>query len=575
MTDRKREEDRQRQWAQAFANTRDGVIITDAEHRILAVNRAFTHITGFSEDEALGQTPALLRSGRDGEAFYADLRRKLAHDGHWQGEIWNRRKDDEVYPEWLTIDAVRDPDGRVTHYVGVFTDMTAAKRKEAQIERLVHYDPLTELPNRRMIQARLEQALAHAQRHCTRVAVLSIDIDRFKALNESFGHPAGDELIAHLGARLKGRLRAEDSVGRLGGDEFLVVLDSMTDPTEAGTLARDLLDVIAQPVALSGGRLTRVTASIGISVHPDDGSGTAVEMLRDADAALYRAKAEGGHRFSFYTRDLNAHALEQFELEFALSRALERQELELHYQPKVDAHTRAVVGAEALIRWRRDGVMVSPGQFIPVAERSSLMLDIGGWVIDRACQQLRQWIDAGLTPVPIAVNVAARQFAAGDLDVVIGRALERHRVPAQLLEVELTESMLMDHGDAQTALLHRLRDMGLKLSLDDFGTGYSNLGYLQRFPIDALKIDQSFVRDIGQHEGGEVIVDAVIALAHRLKLHVVAEGVETDEQTDYLRDKGCDVLQGYRHGRPEPAQNFAARLHASDIRVAEASPTPV
>jgi diguanylate cyclase (GGDEF)-like protein/PAS domain S-box-containing protein len=560
VTELRQQEELQRQWAKAFEATRDGVMIANARGRIVTVNRAFSEITGYGAEEAVGQGAGLLRSGRHDGGFYRGLWRTLNETGHWGGEIWNRRKNGEIYPEWLTISAVHDEGGQIVNYVGVFTDISRAKRDEAELQRLANCDLLTELPNRRLLQVSLEQALAHAQRHGGRTAVLYIDLDGFKTVNDSLGHPAGDELLVRIAERLKTRVRAEDTLGRLGGDEFLVIVESLHSSDDAAALARDLLVAIAQPVALSGGREAYVTASIGISLHPDDQAGSATEMLRDADAAMYRAKEQGRNRFCFYTHELNAQAVSKLETEAALSRALERDELLLHYQPKVDAKGGCIAGAEALLRWQRQGQLVPPSRFIPLAEHSGLIQEIGSWVIDRACRQIREWSDRGLAVPRIAVNVAARQFAAGDLDRVVREALQRHGVPARLLELELTESMLIHEPRAGAAMLQRLKDTGVTLSLDDFGTGYSSLGYLRQFPIDALKIDKSFVDEIGLNPDGSAIVDAVIALAHRLGLAVVAEGVETQQQRDYLERQGCDLLQGYLLGRPVPAEAFMALI---------------
>lgn len=568
ITERRRQEQQQRLWAMAFASTQDGVMIANAAGRIEAINAAFAAITGYSSEEAVGQTPRLLQSGRHDPAFYDQMWRALREEGHWRGEIWNRRRSGEIYPEWLTVSAVRDAAGTPTHYVGVFTDISRVKQHEAQLEQLAHYDPLTGLPNRRMLQERLEQILAHASRRGDgeaggRTALLFIDLDGFKTVNDSLGHPAGDEVLVCMAKRLKARLRQDDLLGRLGGDEFLVVVEGLDEPDDMAVLARDLLIALAEPVPLACGSDAYVTASIGISIHPDDGSESAVELLRDADAAMYRAKDLGRNRFCFYTSDMNADAVARLELEAALSRALERDELRQHYQPKVDAVSGRIVGAETLLRWERGGIgLVPPGDFIPIAEQSSLILAIGGWVIDTTCRQIRAWLDAGQPVVPIAVNVTARQFASGDLPEIVAAALARHDVPSRYLEIELTEGMLMTDPVAATALLQRIRSLGVKLSLDDFGTGYSSLAYLQQFPLDALKIDQSFVRRIGMQPDGAAIVDAVIALAHRLGLGVVAEGVETQAQRDYLASRGCDEMQGYHFARPETAAALQERLAA-------------
>lgn len=561
ITARRDLQQRMRQWTTAFEDIRDGVVVTDPLGHMQSVNPAFSQITGYSPEEALGQSMRMLHSGRHGRAFYEQMWTLLSQTGHWQGEIWNRRKNGEVYPEWLTIRAVRDDGGPVTQYVGVFTDISRIKDSEAQADWLFHNDPLTKLPNRAQLQRRLEQTLAHARRRDVRPALMVIDLDGFKTVNDGLGHPAGDELLVCVAQRLQARLRHKDCLGRLGGDEFLLLVENGADMDELCARARDVLGAVSEPVPLSCGRDAYLTASIGISVFPEAGSPTAVELLRDADAALHRAKELGRNRYCFYTADMHAQALAKLEVEAALSRAIERDELLLHYQPKVDAPTGQVVGAEALLRWQRgDTGLVPPGQFIPLAEQSSLILDIGAWVIDRACRQLRAWQDAGQPVVRIAVNVAARQFAAGDLDAVVAQALQRHGVAADHLELELTEGMLMCNPQHGTGMLQRLRDLGVKISLDDFGTGYSSLAYLHQFPIDTLKIDQSFVRRIGEVPDGAALVDAVIGLAHRLHLRVVAEGVETLAQRDHLLRQGCDEMQGYHFGRPAPAETLQAML---------------
>ncbi|MBV8379694.1 MAG: EAL domain-containing protein [Paucibacter sp.] len=563
ITELRQNEHRQRQWAMAFENIGDAVVIVDTTGRIQAVNPAFTKITGHAADEVAGAHIRLLRSGVLGIGFYRQMWRVLRDEGHWRGEVWNRRKNGEVYPASLVASAVRDAQGAVTHYVGVLTDISHNKNTEAELERLAHYDALTQLPNRALLHESLANILPRASRNHRSTAVLVIDLDGFKTVNDSLGHPAGDELLVQTAARLRSCLRPCDLLGRLGGDEFLVVQEDCGTAAEVAAFAQELLAALAAPVRLSSGAEVYVTASIGISLHPDDGSEEGVvELLRNADAALYRGKEAGRNRFCFYTADMNASAVAKLDLEAALSQALDRGELLLHYQPKVDAGLGTIIGAEALLRWARTGTgLVPPGQFMPLIEQSSLILDIGAWVIDEACRQLRAWMDEGRPCVRLAVNVAARQFAAGDLDQVVASALLCHRVEAQWLELEITEGMLITDPQSATEMLMRLKALGVTLSLDDFGTGYSSLGYLQQLPIDELKIDQSFVRRLGQHgTDGEPLVDVVIALAHRLGLRVVAEGVETTAQRDYLWRRGCDEMQGFLFGRPVPAHALQERL---------------
>lgn len=557
ITERRRAEKKLRQASMVFESTRDGVVVTDLDERILAVNRAFTEITGYTEKEALGETSRFLKSGRQERDFYQSMWAMLLKTGSWQGEVWNRRKNGEIYPEWLTISTVRDEREVATNYVAVFTDLSRIKHGEEELERLAHYDSLTDLPNRLLALAHLERALEHAQRHGLQVGVLYLDLDRFKAINDSLGHPTGDELILAVSQRLQGRLNEEDTLGRLGGDEFLIVLEPLDGPQEAAEVARDLLGVLAKPFELSNGQEVYIGASIGISVFPEDGA-TSTELLRDADTALYQAKDNGRNQYCFCTGRMNVEARTKLELEAALRRGLERDELLLHYQPKVDLATGRMTGAEALIRWQREGVgMVQPGQFIPLAEKTDLIVAIGNWVIDTACRQVRAWIDGGLRDVRVAVNVSARQFQSGGLDTIVAAALKKHDLSPDHLELEVTESMLMERPDEAVAMLGKLKSIGVKLSLDDFGTGYSSLAYLMRFPIDTLKIDQSFVRDIVFDPGAAMIAISIIALAHRMRLHVIAEGVETEEQLGFLRTQGCDSMQGYYFSRPVPAEAFA------------------
>ncbi|HJW55838.1 MAG TPA: EAL domain-containing protein [Burkholderiaceae bacterium] len=554
VTQRHLTEERLRQAATVFESTQDGVMIVDLDTRLVAVNKAFTDISGYTEAEAIGEKPGIQYSGRHGPEFYQAMWASLLNTGQWQGEIWNRRKNGEVYPAWMTISTVRGEHDRPTHYVGVFSDISQIKRSEEQLTHLAHYDPLTDLPNRLLIQSRLEHALDRAGRCGRRAAVLFIDLDRFKTVNDSLGHIVGDRLLVDVARRLHERVRAEDTLGRFGGDEFLLLLEPIGAPEEAAVVARDLLAALETPFQLAGGSETYLGASIGISIFPEDGI-TATNLLRDADAAMYQAKEQGRNRFCFYTADMNMNAMVQLELEAALRRALERDEFVLHFQPKVDLRTGMVTGAEALIRWQRDGKdLEAPGRFIPLLEKNGLIVPIGTWVIDAACRQLRRWRDAGWPDLRLAVNVSGRQLNSGNLAAIVAQALARHDVPAARLELELTESILMEHPEQTISILRELKRIGVKLSLDDFGTGYSSFAYLSRFPIDSLKIDQSFVRNIVTEPEMAMIAVSIIDLAHRMRLKVVAEGVETEAQLDYLRMRNCDEMQGYYFARPMPAE---------------------
>ncbi|MCX5874904.1 MAG: EAL domain-containing protein [Deltaproteobacteria bacterium] len=555
--------------AAILASTRDAVIVTDLAPKILAVNPAFTEITGYAEGDALGKSPSILSSGRHDRVFYQAMWTSLRQTGHWQGEIWNRRKDGEIYPERLTLTAVCNEQGDPTHYVGVATDLSQLRRHEERFQRLVHYDPLTALPNRLLLEARLQHTLERASREGNRAAVLVIDLDQFKTINDSHGHAAGDALLVAVTHRLRTRLREEDTLSRLAGDQFVLVLEALHEYQDAEIMARSIQASLETPFILPDGCKAYVRASVGISVYPQDG-GTAQALLVGADAAVHRAKELGGKQFCYYTSELNVQARATLVMEEALRRALAQGEFVLYYQPKVDLRSGRILGAEALIRWRQpDGGLVSPLEFIPAAEKNGLIEGIGAWVIRDACRQMRVWRDAGLTEIKVAVNVSARQFRCGGLEDEVIQALTRYAVEPRRLMLELTESMLMAEPEEAVARMTALKRIGVRLSLDDFGTGYSSLAYLGRFPIDQMKIDRSFVTDIVTDPGAATIATSVIALAHRMRVGVVAEGVETEEQAGYLRQNGCDEIQGYLFSKPVPAEEFAEL-----VRQGKTLPTP-
>lgn len=553
-------EDKLRQAATVFESTQEGVSITDLDSRIVAVNKAFSEISGYSEAEALGQKANIHRSGRHTAEFYQSMMASLSEIGQWRGEIWNRRKNGEIYPAWLAISVVRDDHGTPTHYVSVFSDISRIKRSEEQLTHLAHYDPLTDLPNRLLLQSRLEHAIHRAERHGKKAGVLFVDLDRFKNINDSLGHIVGDQVLVAVAERLKHRVRQEDTLGRFGGDEFLVLVEPIESPEEAALVGRDLLAALQKPFQLVGGNEAFAVASIGISIFPDDGAVAAV-LMRNAETAMYKAKEVGRNQFCFYTADMNAEAVAQLEVEAALRRAIEREEFVLFYQPKVNLRTGTIIGAEGLIRWQREGKqVVSPGSFVSLAEKTGLIVPIGTWVIEAACRQLKAWRESGWTELRLAINVSGRQFNSGDLPEIVAKTLERYGVPPESLEMEVTESMLMENPERTVATLEQLKAIGVKLSLDDFGTGYSSFAYLSRFPIDSLKIDQSFVRDVVTEPEAAMIADSIIELAHRMRLKVIAEGVETAAQLGYLRLRNCDEAQGYLMARPMPEEEFRALI---------------
>lgn len=551
-----------RLYARVFTSATEGMTITDAQSRILAVNPAFCEITGYAVEEVLGRTPAILNSGRQGPEFYRQMWAELLEYGQWHGEIWNRRKDGGIYPEWLSLAAVREDGEAVSHYIGVFTDISERKQNEARIQHLAHHDALTGLPNRLLLEDRIAQAIVKARRSKLPAAVVFVDLDRFKNINDTLGHEIGDHLLIQAAQRGLAVLRETDTLSRLGGDEFVVVLPELEQVQDAMHVTRKLLAAMGQPYLLAGHTLT-VTGSAGIVLCPDDGV-TVSELLRKADAAMYRAKGEGRNTARFYAPDINSASLGELLLENDLRGALERGELSMHYQPKVDAATSRLIGAEALMRWLHpQHGPISPARFIPLAEESGLIGGLGQWAIDDVCRQQRVWLDAGLPVVPVAVNISAHQFAQQDVPKLVAEALARHRLAPDLLTLELTESLLMRNAGRAVEVLHELRAMQIDVAIDDFGTGYSSLSYLNQFPLQALKIDRAFVCEIGEEGASGKLASAMIAMAHQLDLSVIAEGVETEAQRDYLRAHGCDQFQGFLFGRPQAAEAMGTVLAAS------------
>jgi diguanylate cyclase (GGDEF)-like protein/PAS domain S-box-containing protein len=552
--------ERQQLHAAALNSTRDAVMITDLDSKVLYVNPAFTEITGYTEAEIVGRNPNLLKSGRHAPAFYQAMWDQLRQRGQWQGEVWNRRKNADVYPQWLTISAVRDVRGQATHYVAVMTDLTVIKRSEEQLEQLAHYDPLTNLPNRLLLRSLLQHALEKAQRLGHQVGVLFLNLDKFKTINDSLGHAAGDQLLLGVTGRLNERLGGQHLLGRLSADEFVVVLESLQDQADAEAIALELRIALDMPFMLEGNQEVYARTSIGMSIFPQDGT-SANDLLHYADAAVHRAKERGGNQIAFYTSELSARALAQLQMEAGLRRALKQRKFVLHFQPKVDIASGRITGAEALLRWQRSAQgLVYPSEFIPLAEKNGQIVAIGAWVIDETCRQIRAWNDAGIVGINVAVNVSARQFRSEELETVITDALQRHAVNANQLTLELTESMLMEAPEQAIERLGRMKDSGLQLALDDFGTGFSSLAYLNRLPMDQLKIDRSFVVDIVTDRNAANIASSVIDLAHHMELKVIAEGVETEAQLSYLGSNHCDEIQGYYFSKPVPADEFARLL---------------
>jgi len=536
------------------------MVITDAENIILQVNRAFTESTGYTKEEAVGQRINLLKSGRHDAAFYQEMWNDIERDGTWQGEIWDRRKNGEIYPKWLIISVVKGDDGAVTHYVGTHIDITERKAAEEQIKQLAFFDPLTQLPNRRLLQERLKHGIDVERRDGKQLALLMLDLDRFKAVNDSLGHLAGDELLLQVAARITTRLRDVDMVARMGGDEFIVLLEDIAHPEDAARVAEDIIADLSKVFCVVPGEEVQIGASIGISLYPQHGDSPAL-LMDHADAALYQAKDAGRGCFAYFSEDLTFAARERIALESRLRRAIDQQELRVFYQPQVDIVTGRIVGAEALVRWLdpTEG-LIPPVRFIPIAEETGLIIAIGEWVLRQTCRQGRQWLDEGLPPFTLAVNVSPHQFRRSDICALVAGVLTETGFSPMQLELEITESGLMDNQANATKILNGLRDQGVRLAIDDFGTGYSSLAYLKHFPLDLLKIDKSFIDDIPFHQDDMEIAATIIAMGHILGFKVLAEGVETPEQLAFLQEKGCDMYQGYIKSRPVSAEEFAGLL---------------
>lgn len=540
--------------AGVFAHAAEGIMITDAANIILSVNPAFTTITGYSESEAVGQTPRLLRSHHQAEHFYLDLWTSLNTTGEWRGELWNRRKDGEAYLQWTSIATINDAEGKPYRRIAVMTDITELRRKDEHIRHQAFHDTLTNLPNRTLLQNRLDHAIKVAEREGTRLALLFIDLDRFKVINDSLGHLVGDALLKQAAQRLTQAVRASDTVSRQGGDEF-VILAAIDHIADAAHIAEKVVADMGKEFGIGEHHLN-AGASIGISIFPQDGNDAAT-ILRNADVAMYAAKAAGRGTFRFFDAAMNARAQQRLTMEAALRRAIANNEFELFYQPKVCLIDTRYCGMEALIRWRDPELgLVSPLDFIPLAEETGLIEPIGNWVLETACAQMRRWADAGQISGPVAVNVSARQLDDPQFAAKLETILQRHRLEPHFLQIEVTESTVMANANAAIEILTKLATIGISIAIDDFGTGYSSFSYLKRLPIHLLKVDRSFVTDIGSSHEDEEIVTAIIQVAQALKLMVVAEGVETEQQANFLNQLGCHFAQGYLYAKPLPLDEF-------------------
>lgn len=540
-------------------SSQEGVIITDARTRIEFVNPAFTQMTGYTLEEAVGRTPAILSSGRHSRVFYHAMWRAVRACGYWRGEVWNRRKDGALYLQLLTISAIRDDDGEVTNYAALFSDITHIRENEEQVRRMAYYDPLTRLPNRRLLEDRLALAIRHARRQRQRLAVIFIDLDHFKQVNDTLGHAIGDELLLCVSQRLQASLREDDTLARLGGDEFIALLSEIDEIDQVTRVARRLIEAISTPFEV-GKKSLRVGCSLGIGIYPDDATSPEA-LLQCADSAMYQAKREGRNTYRLFRAEAHQQDHDSLWLETALRNSADSGAgLEVHYQPLIERDSGELHGAEALLRWRHPELgLVAPDEFIPLAERSGLILPLGERMMHLVARQLSKWRDEGLASPPISVNLSARQFWQLDLVEQVQAIYRDYELAPGQIGFELTESVLLDRWQKAVAILESLRALGCRVAIDDFGTGYSSLSYLQELPVTAIKIDQSFIRGLGERRGSAAIVAAVTVMARELGLQAVVEGVETRAQLEALAPYPVDFIQGFLTGRPADAAEFARR----------------
>ena len=540
--------------AVVFEVSTEGIMLTDAQGKIRRVNPAFTEITGYRDEEVIGQVPQVLKSGRHAPEFYAEMWRKLGSEGYWEGEIWNRHKDGSIYPKWEMITTIRDAEGAIAGYVAQFSDIARRKLTETEIRNRCNYDALTGMASRALLMERIEQAIKEHRRKRRKLSLLIIDLDRFKQINDTLGHNIGDLLLQQAGQRIQREIREIDTAARLGADEFVVMLTELEDQTPSERVACRLLEALDEPLEVEGCEI-RIGASIGIALFPDDGDNIEA-LFRNADLAMYRAKDKGRHQVQFFTDAMGREFLERSRLEAELRLALEREELTVYYQPIMDLRGGTLSGVESLVRWRHPtrGLM-TPDKFIPIAEETGLIKPIGTWVMETVCRQLGRWHAQGL-PLYASVNVSAHQIPQEVPPEWLLQLLAAEHLPADRLVLEITESVFIKDIEAVAAWLRQIREFGFRVYLDDFGTGYSSLSYLKRFPVDAVKIDQIFVREMARHASDQALVRAIVAMSEGLSLQVVAEGIETEEQIAILREFNCPYGQGFLFSQPVSEAEF-------------------
>ncbi len=564
ITERKQLEDQMLLANTVFYQTREAILVTDHNNNIISVNRAFTNVTGYRFDEVVGKNPSILSSGRHDKHFYQKMYHDLEKFGYWQGQIWDRRKNGEIYPKWLSISVTRDENNNFKNHIAIFNDITERIEAQEKIEYLAQHDPLTGLPNRVLLQDRFNHAAIAAERYHSRMAMLFLDLDNFKQINDNLGHEIGDQLLKQIADRLKSSVRANDTICRQGGDEFIILLQDVKEQYTIASVAQKILDKVAEPYHFLDHDVS-TSFSIGISLFPSDGTEFSV-LQNKADTAMYHAKESGRNTYRFYTEKMDLDTLARFQMMNHLREAVRNNDFYLHYQPQIDILSGEVVGVEALIRWCHvEQGCVSPGHFIPAAEESGLIIPIGRWVMEEACRQAKRWHDSGLPKFSVAVNLSSLQFKRGNIFEMVYQVLMETGLDPQYLELELTESILLEDTDEVVQTIQKLKHLGVILSIDDFGTGYSSMAYLKKLKLDKLKIDQSFVRDIHEDMEDSAIVKAIIQLGKSLQLEVIAEGVESAEQLAFLKAHGCHQAQGYFIAHPVSSEEIEAFIRSRNI----------
>ncbi|WP_178862149.1 bifunctional diguanylate cyclase/phosphodiesterase [Thiomicrorhabdus cannonii] len=556
VTQRLQQERSLRLAGSVFENAGEGIMITDAQRRILSVNRAFTRILGYSAEEAVGQTPALLHSGKHDAEFYQRLHTALHNKGEWKGEIWNRTRSGEVIPEWLSISALKNEKGEVENYIGVFSDISSLKASEERVAYMAFHDDLTSLPNRRSFKEKLEASIKQAKRDTKKLAVIMIGLNRFKDINDSYGHEMGDEVLCYVASLLLKQVRTTDRVARFGDDVFALLLEGIHHEDDAGRIAANLIGTIGQAMRLSNQQVVNIMCSVGIGLYPNH-SVLAEELIQCADTAMHISRRLRSNGYEYFSAEMTERVQMRLLIETELKAALQNGELRVFYQPQISLVDRTMKGAEALVRWQHPRLgLVSPAYFIGVAEETGLIAEVGEWVLKETCRQVKEWLEKGYEKLIFAVNVSPKQMVYNDLFDSVMRALSESGMSPECLEIEITESALMTVSEHATSQFEQLRGLGVRIAIDDFGTGYSSLAYLKNLPLDVLKIDKQFVDDIPHNEAGMQIVNTIIAMAHQLQLKVLAEGVETEVQRDFLALRGCDFYQGYLMSPPVSAEDF-------------------